>query len=163
MNRIVLIALAVAALAITGCTEKPKAQPASAAQGAGESGTMQPSPAHGGASQSGQAVNPHAAVKPMEMNAGADHRGKVVSTMNASGYTYMEIEENGKKFWVAATQVEVKPGDEVVFPDSPPVENFRSKTLNRTFDKIILAPAVQVNGRPGQMGAHPQTGDAGTK
>ena len=122
MDRIVSIMLAVAALAIAGCTEKPNAHPVHAAQGAGESGGMQPSPAHGGA---GQTANPHAAVNPMEMNVGADHRGKVVSTLNAVGYTYIEIEEDGKKIWVAATQVEVKPGDEVAFPDSPPVETFR--------------------------------------
>jgi hypothetical protein len=157
MTKIIVTLLAIAALAIAGCTEKQAPQAASAAQEKAEGSQMQPSPAHGGADQAGPAANPHAGMKPQEVPVGADHKGKVVSAMNAAGYTYIEVEENGKKIWVAAMQVDVKPGDEVLFPDSPPVENFHSKTLNRTFEKIILAPAIQVNGKPGQMGAHPKT------
>ncbi|MGD0235886.1 MAG: hypothetical protein ABSC55_15290 [Syntrophorhabdales bacterium] len=89
---------------------------------------------------------------------GPDHKGKVVSTMNAAGYTYIEVEEKGKKLWVAVMEVNVKVGDDVEFPDSPPMENFHSKTLNRTFDKVIFSPGIRVNGEPGKMGAHPKTG-----
>lgn len=92
------------------------------------------------------------------MPMGPDHKGKVVSTMNAAGYTYIEVEEKGKKLWVAVMEVNVKVGDDVEFPDSPPMENFHSKTLNRTFDKVIFSPGIRVNGEPGKMGAHPKTG-----
>lgn len=154
MNRFIVTVLIIAALIICGCTEKRDARQANAAQETAGSPRMQTSPAHGGASP---AENPHANMKPQEPAFATDHKGKVVSTMNAAGYTYIEVEENGRKLWVAVMQVEVKPGDEVAFPDSPPVENFQSKTLNRTFDKIILAPAIQINGKPGRMGAHPKT------
>ena len=36
-------------------------------------------------------------------------------------------------------------GDTIEFPDSPPMVNFQSKTLKRTFDKIIFAPGLAVN------------------
>jgi hypothetical protein len=154
MKKIIVTVMVIAIFVFVGCKDKPNAQPTSASQDAAAGRELQPSSAHGGG---GPAANPHAAMKPQEMAMDADHKGKVVSAVNAGGYTYIEVEEKGKRLWVAVMQVEVKPGDEVVFPDSPPLENFQSKTLNRTFDKIILSPAIQVNGKPGQMGAHPKT------
>ena len=154
MKKIVVIACVIAALSFAGCKDTSNVQVTGASKDSTAGRELQPSSAHGGA---GQAANPHAAMKPQEMAMGADHKGKVVSTMNAAGYTYIEVEEKGKRLWVAVTEVKVKPGDEVEFPDSPPLENFQSKTLNRTFDKIILSPGIRINGEPGQMGAHPNT------
>ena len=65
---------------------------------------------------------------PQGMDAGTVHKGKVVATMNAAGYTYIEVEENGKKLWAAVTETKVKAGDNVEFPDVPPMENFHSNT-----------------------------------
>jgi hypothetical protein len=89
--------------------------------------------------------DPHAGMKPMEIPAGAGHKGKVVSTMDSGGYTYVEVEEKGQKLWLAVMQTKVKAGDIVEFPDSPPMINFHSKTLNRTFDKIIFAAGLRVS------------------
>ena len=52
--------------------------------------------------------------------------------------------ENGQKLWVAVMQTPVKVGDVVEFPDSPPMVNFQSKTLKKTFDKIIFAAGVRI-------------------
>ncbi len=157
MNKVIVVLVLGVVLCVGGCSAKQDRGSAPGAQNAGSRNPMQPLAAHGEANQANPAVNPHVNMNRQDMTGGADHRGKVVSTMNASGYTYMEVEENGKKFWIATMEVAVKPGDDVVFPDSPPVENFHSKTLNRTFDRIILAPSVQVNGKPGEMGRHPRT------
>ncbi len=155
MKTIVITVLAIAALALVGCKDKPNAQPVSGPKDTVAGSELQPSPAHGGA---GPEANPHAGMKPQEMPMGPDHKGKVVSTMNAAGYTYIEVEEKRKKLWVAVMEINVKVGDDVEFPDSPPMENFHSKTLNRTFDKVIFSPGIRVNGEPGKMGAHPKTG-----
>ncbi len=170
MKRILLTVLVCAALAASACTDKQSAPPAPAAQAKTGESQAQPAPAQNSAAQQqpaqpGPAVqpgapgaaNPHANVNPHGMAMRPDHKGKVVTALNTSGYTYIEVDENGKKLWVAAMKVDVKPGDEVVFPDSPPVENFQSKSLNRTFDRLILAPAIQVNGKMSEMGAHPKT------
>ena len=154
MKKIVVIAFAIAALSFVGCKDTSNVQVTSASKDNTAGRELQPSAAHG---EAGPTANPHAGMKHQETPMEADHKGKVVSTMNAAGYTYIEVEEKGKRLWVAVTEVKVKPGDEVEFPDSPPLENFQSKTLNRTFDKIILAPAIRINGEPGQMGAHPNT------
>ena len=72
--------------------------------------------------------------------------------MNAAGYTYIEVEEQGKTLWVAVMEAKVNKGDEVEFPDSPPMKNFHSKSLNRTFDRIIFAPAIRINGKEANAG-----------
>lgn len=153
VKKIIITILTIAVLAVAGCKDKPSTPQASVPKDT-MGGQMQPSAAHGGASAQ---ANPHAGMQPQGTPVGPEHKGKVVSTMDAAGYTYIEVEEKGQKLWLAVMQVKVKPGDEVEFPDSPPVENFQSKTLNRTFDKIIFASDLRINGKPVEMGAHPKT------
>lgn len=149
MKRSVLVALAVVSLAAAGCKDKPKAPETAPAQQQGgmpagmpaaPQGEMPKDAVHGGG-------DPHAGLKPVEVPAGVGHKGKVVSTMDAAGYTYLEVEEKGQKLWVAVMQTKVKVGDQVEFPDSPPMLNFHSKTLNRTFEKIIFAPGIRIAGK----------------
>jgi len=135
-----VIVLAVAALAAFGCTKKEEAPKAAAPQGAMPAGQQMPQdPTHSG--------NPHAGIQKVEIPAGAGHKGKVVETMNSGGYTYAQVEENGQKVWVAVMETKLKVGDVVEFPDSPPMVNFQSKTLNRTFEKIIFAPGIRIAGK----------------
>ncbi|MBI5376887.1 MAG: DNA-binding protein [Candidatus Schekmanbacteria bacterium] len=68
--------------------------------------------------------------------------GKVVETFNSGGYTYVLLEKNGKKTWVAAPVADVKVGEEVVFQAGNLMPSFTSKTLNRTFENIIFSPGV---------------------
>jgi hypothetical protein len=64
--------------------------------------------------------------------------GKVVETMDAGGYSYVSLEKDGKKTWVAAPPMQAKKGEELTFQPGFEMSNFTSKTLNRTFDKIIF-------------------------
>lgn len=130
-----LVMLAIVAVAAAGCKKKEEA-PKAAAPEAAPAGQM-PAAAPG--------TDPHAGLKPQEIKPGSGHKGKVVETMDSAGYTYVLVDENGQKIWVAVMQTKVKPGDTVEFPDSPPMINFQSKTLKRTFDKIIFAPGLAVN------------------
>ena len=68
----------------------------------------------------------------------ASNEGKVLSTLDAPGYTYMELATTEKRFWIAAPTTRVKVGDRVRFEQSLVMKNFNSKTLNRTFDQIIF-------------------------
>lgn len=137
MKKQFVVVLAVAALAAFGCTKKEEAPKAAAPAGApGQQQQMPQDATHAG--------NPHAGIQKIEIPAGAGHKGKVVNTMNSAGYTYVEVEEKGQKLWVAVMETKVKVGDTVEFPDSPPMINFQSKTLNRTFDKIIFAPGLRI-------------------
>lgn len=133
----IIVCLAIAAFAVAGCKKKEEAPTKAMPPQGGMPAQQMPADAtHGG--------DPHAGLKPVEIPAGAGHKGKVVNTMDSGGYTYVEVEENGQKLWVAVMQTKVKPGDIVEFPDSPPMVNFQSKTLKRTFDKIIFAPGLRI-------------------
>ena len=134
MKKTAVVLLAMIALAVTGCKGKEEAPKNAAPQA--PAGQPAPDAAQGG--------NPHAGLKPMEIPAGAGHKGKVVETMDSGGYTYIQVDENGQKLWVAVMQTKVKAGDVVEFPDTPPMVNFQSKTLKRTFDKIIFASGIRI-------------------
>ena len=81
---------------------------------------------------------------PPQSGAMLPSEGTVVSSVNASIYTYMELEASNKRFWIAAPTTKVKVGDRVRFVDSMIMENFNSKSLNRTFDRIIFVSSATV-------------------
>jgi hypothetical protein len=126
------------ALAVTGCSKKEEPPKAAAPAAGAPAGEMPKDANHGGG-------DPHAGLKAQEVPAGAGHKGKVLTTMDAAGYTYMEVEEKGQKLWVATMQTKVAVGDVVEFADTPPMVNFQSKTLKRTFDKIIFASGIRIS------------------
>lgn len=93
---------------------------------------------------------------------GAVLSGKVVETMDASGYTYVLIDNGTEKVWAAGPKTMVKAGDEVSIPEGSPMANFESKALNRTFEQILFASAIMVAGADNAAAAqvpadHPKT------
>lgn len=65
--------------------------------------------------------------------------GKVVETMDSGGYTYVCVEKGGKKTWVAMPQMKIEKGKTLSFEPGNEMTNFKSKTLNRTFEKITFS------------------------
>jgi hypothetical protein len=65
--------------------------------------------------------------------------GKVVETMDSGGYTYVLLEKDGEKTWAAVPQMKVRKGQMLSLRPGMEMENFTSKTLNRTFKKIIFS------------------------
>ena len=66
--------------------------------------------------------------------------GKIVETMNAGGYTYLRIEKKGKKIWAAVPEMKATVGQKISLVPGEEMNNFTSKTLNKTFDRIIFSP-----------------------
>ena len=65
--------------------------------------------------------------------------GKVLESMDAAGYTYINVEtETGEK-WIAVNQSAVEVGEEVTFIDGMVMQNFSSKSLDRTFPEIVFS------------------------
>ncbi len=85
--------------------------------------------------------------------------GKVVETMNSGGYTYVCIEKNGKKTWVAVPMTEIKVGQQVTFQPGTEMGNFTSKTLNRTFENIVFSTGLI---QPGAASAKPAPAQHGS-
>jgi hypothetical protein len=67
------------------------------------------------------------------------HQGRVLETMDASRYTYLQIEtKEGQKLWAAVPQVKVSKGAEVHIAESLVMKDFESPTLKRTFPLIVF-------------------------
>ncbi|TXI18878.1 MAG: hypothetical protein E6Q62_05505 [Nitrosomonas sp.] len=73
-----------------------------------------------------------------------NNEGIVVSSIDAGGYTYMELENSGNKFWIAAPTTKVSKGDHIRFVENMVMTNFTSKTLNRTFSTLIFVTSTEV-------------------
>jgi hypothetical protein len=73
--------------------------------------------------------------------------GKVLESMEASGYTYVSLDDgSGNVVWAAVPKTVVEVGEEVTLQGGAVMNNFSSKTLNRTFDSIIFASGLLRNG-----------------
>lgn len=77
------------------------------------------------------------------LHAGDVFEGTVVDTINGGGYTYMQIDDTKKKYWVAVEGTKVEKGTEVRFTEELRAKNFESKALNRKFDEIVFASNLQ--------------------
>jgi len=89
--------------------------------------------------------------------------GKVVETMDGGGYTYANLEKDGKKTWVAYSTLATRVGDKLAFKDCMEMPNFQSKALNRTFDSILFCgqPILRPNAAPKKVaGKSPGSGSA---
>ncbi|MCL1980105.1 MAG: DNA-binding protein [Proteobacteria bacterium] len=83
---------------------------------------------------------------------GVSLRGNVLETMNSNGYTYLLLDAAQGKIWVAIPETSVKVGQDLAIVPGMTMFNFTSKTLNRTFERIIFAPGLDKNSRPATAG-----------
>ncbi len=83
------------------------------------------------------------------------NEGLVTSSVNAGGYTYVEIDQNGKTLWLAGPQSNLQQGSKISWGQGAVMSNFTSKTLNRTFNEIMFVSAFN-GAQPAAMPAnHP--------
>ena len=99
----------------------------------------------------GDDKGPPAGAKPTLPDPKATITGKVLETMDSGGYTYIRMDTAGRERWVAVPQTTVKVGDTVTLRDATEMKTFTSKTLNRTFERILF----------GQLGPAPASAPAG--
>lgn len=67
---------------------------------------------------------------------------EVVESLNGGGYTFIKGNENGNEFWIAIREMEVNVGDVYYFTGSMVMNNFESKSLDRTFETILFVDKV---------------------
>ena len=65
--------------------------------------------------------------------------GKVAETMDSGGYTYVRLVQGKDSSWVAMPKQKVKVGDQLSLGGGVVMHNFKSKSLKRTFKKIIFS------------------------
>lgn len=81
-------------------------------------------------------MKPPAAAEPVKATPIA---GKVLEVLHSSGYTYLLLESDGFKDWVAIPEMYVEVGDEVELEPGVQMGEWQSKALNKTFKQILFS------------------------
>ena len=84
------------------------------------------------------------------------NQGRIIQVIHAGTYTYVEaLVGNGEKIWMAGAHIEAKAGDPIQWGNYSLMQNYSSKTLNRTFDRILFVEAwTNGTGGPAAVAAH---------
>ncbi len=88
------------------------------------------------------------------------YTGKVIETMDSGKYTYVLVDTGKEQIWGAAPQFKIEVGEEVVVPTGMPMPQFKSKTLDRTFDMLFFASAIPRLGEVDPAELEPHSHDA---
>ena len=78
------------------------------------------------------------------LHAATTHTAKVLETLNSGGYTYIKVQEGSEVYWIAMTARQVKSGQRISYDEQGWMTDFYSKTLKRTFKKILFASDIAV-------------------
>ncbi len=87
--------------------------------------------------------------KPTSENAANwEHTITVADVIQTSNYTYLDVKEGGKQYWMAIAKSDIVPGQQLYYNSGLPMSNFESKELGRTFDQILFVQVVSDNPSP---------------
>lgn len=76
--------------------------------------------------------------------AAMEFQGEVTETMNAGGYTYVQVKAGETSIWLAAPETEIAVGQTVAWNGGMRMPNFHSNTLDRSWDEIYFVEGVTV-------------------
>lgn len=93
------------------------------------------------------ATEPNAHPSPgPDQSDGVAHSGIAGEVLHSGGYTYVRIDSGGEQLWVASLPADITVGQPVEAGPGSLMQDFESKTLERTFAEIHFAPWVRVAG-----------------
>lgn len=75
----------------------------------------------------------------------ASIQGEVLEVRDAAPYTFLRLKTGTGETWAAVTAAPVKKGEQVTIAYSTVMENFESKSLEKTFDKIVFGTLAGAN------------------
>lgn len=149
MNKI-SIALGLAALLLVGCTEKEEKQDIQKIESTQETKSGKAPQNIYGTSTEKEIDTAHSNVNTQVTTQNVQHIGKVLETVDGAGYTYAKVEEGANIYWIAGPKTSIKPGNTISFIEQMVMENFTSKSLNRTFDHLLFASTIIPRDSSGQ-------------
>ncbi len=71
------------------------------------------------------------------------HKVTVSEVLQTTNYTYLFVDENGTKTWLAVPKMKANKGDVFYYDGGMLMENFVSKELNRTFKTVYFLEGVR--------------------
>lgn len=66
------------------------------------------------------------------------HKITVVEVEQSDRYTYLNVQEEEEKYWIAINKMHINVGETYYYRDRLEMSNFESKELSRTFDTIYF-------------------------
>ncbi len=137
--------LTVVSLVIFGCNNGPKVITPSTENENQNSGIFAPDP-------STQVTNNSDGQDNSEF-----HKVVINEVLAASRYIYLNVTEEGKKFWIATRKQEVEKGETYFYRGGLLKTNFESKEHNRVFDTIYLISNLVTNDHAKQAATLPKS------
>jgi len=71
------------------------------------------------------------------------HKIVINESIDGGGYMYLNVDENGNKYWMAIANTAVNIGDTYYYDEGLLMKDFESKELGRTFDLITFADGIR--------------------
>jgi hypothetical protein len=149
------LALPVLAALVAGCSEPTASEPTASEPTASEPTASEPTapePAvdEPAADEPAAADRAPAEDPPAQASSGSGGattpadglQGAVVETMDAGGYTYALLDTGSEKVWVAGPPAQLVVGEQVQALGAMPMRDFRSPSLDRTFDVLYFAQQI---------------------
>jgi len=101
-----------------------------------------------------------AVIGPAVAAPGASLQGEVLETRDVESYTYLRLATPGGESWAAVPTAKVKKGDRVTIVDTTTMRNFQSKTLGRSFDRIVFGQLAGGAAQSSAGAASPHAGQS---
>jgi len=76
---------------------------------------------------------------------GEKHSGNINEILESGGYSYFNVEEGDSTYWIAVRLMPAIIGAKIDFTGEMWMVDFRSKTLNRTFSRILFAANASID------------------
>ena len=70
---------------------------------------------------------------------------EVIEHLNGGGYTFIKGNVNDSEVWIAVREMPVEKGGIYYFKDPMEMRDFKSKSLNRTFESILFVSKLSKN------------------
>ena len=70
------------------------------------------------------------------------HKVTVKEVLQATSYTYLNVEENNETFWIAVNKSEYTEGAILYYDNGLEMNNFESKDLQRTFETVYFVQGL---------------------
>jgi hypothetical protein len=88
----------------------------------------------------------------------ASVKGEVLEVKDVDAYTYLRLKTADGETWAAVNKASVKKGSQVTIENATLMTNFESKTLKKTFDKIVFGTLAAGTGTAAQAPSAPPAG-----
>jgi sporulation protein YlmC with PRC-barrel domain len=67
-----------------------------------------------------------------------NHVATIEEKIDAGGYSYLKVSENNNSYWIAVPKANFTIGEVINFSQFMEMKNFKSETLDRTFESVLF-------------------------